>query len=139
MRSFVSGKRVSRQVFRHDLSALWPQTPKTRFNAPPSVLWQFVRKYVYYPLANSQGAILEKLDEKNPVVYTGGGRRYKLFQFLSDEIGLPAFRQHLWQTVGILQISSSKEAFARNFYRAFPEATPFGHQWDMLGDIENNA
>lgn len=103
----------------------------------PQFFGKFIRKYVYHPLANSKGALLERLDEKNPHVYVGGGRRFKLFQFLSDEIGLPAFRQHLWQTVGILQVSSTKQGFERNFYRAFPEATPMGHQWDMLGgDLE---
>ncbi len=108
-------------------------------NRHPQFFGGFIRKYVYYPLANSRGAILEKLDERNPTVYAGGGRRYKLFQFLSDEIELPAFRQHLWQTVGILQVSPTKQAFERNFYRAFPEATPFGHQWDILAELEQDA
>jgi hypothetical protein len=48
----------------------------------PRFFAKFIRKYVYHPLANSNGAILELLDEKNPVVYANGGRKYKLFQFL---------------------------------------------------------
>ena len=75
----------------------------------------------YHPLANSNGAILEELDEKNPVVYVGGGRRHKLHQFLTDTVGLPAFRQHLWQVVGIGNSVTDKASFDRAFLRAFPQ------------------
>lgn len=103
-------------------------------NRHPQFFGHFIRRYIYYPLAHSRGAILERLDEKNPVVYAGGGRRYKFFQFLTDEIGMDAFRQHLWQTVGIGEASRDKAAFERGFYRAFPEAVPLLHQFDLLDD-----
>lgn len=90
----------------------------------PSFFGKFIRKYVYYPLANSNGMILEELDKKNPVVYASGGRKYKFFQFLSDEIGLPTFKAHLWQVVGIGAGASDKDSFDKAFYRAFPEALP---------------
>jgi hypothetical protein len=57
-----------------------------------------------------------------------GGRRYKMFQFLSDEVGMPAFKGHLWQVVGIAASSPDKASFERSFYRAFPEALPRGSQ-----------
>jgi hypothetical protein len=88
----------------------------------PSFFGKFIRKYIYKPLANSNGAILEELEQKNPVVYASGGRRYKMFQFLSDQVGLPAFRQHLWQVVGIGNASTDKLSFDRSFERAFPQA-----------------
>lgn len=90
----------------------------------PQFFGHFIRKFVYYPLANSNGAILEQLEQKNPVVYATGGRKFKFFQYLSDEIGINAFRQHLWQVVGIGESSTDKVAFERSFYRAFPEALP---------------
>lgn len=90
----------------------------------PSFFGNFIRKYVYFPLANSNGAILEELDKKNPVVYASGGRKYKFHQFLADEVGLPAFRAHLWQVVGIGASATDKDTFDRAFYRAFPEAIP---------------
>lgn len=90
----------------------------------PKFFGKFLRKYVYQPLAYSNGAILEELDLKNPVVYANGGRRYKLFQFLSDEVGMPALRQHIWKTVGIGLSVGSKETFDRAFYSAFPAARP---------------
>jgi P63C domain len=90
----------------------------------PGFFGKFIRKYIYAPLANSNGAILEKLEEKNPVVYAKGGRRFKFFQFLTDEIGMPAFKAHIWQVVGIGASVDDKSAFERAFYRAFPEAIP---------------
>lgn len=102
----------------------------------PGFFGKFIRKYVYAPLANSNGAILEKLEEKNPVVYAKGGRRYKFFQFLHDEIGMQPFRAHLWQVVGIGASVDDKHTFERAFYRAFPEAKPRPGQiqQDLFGD-----
>ena len=80
-------------------------------------------------MANSKGVILEMLDEKNPVVYRRGGRKYKMFQFLEDTIGLPSFRAHLWQVVGIMSSSRNKAEFDRAFKRAFPKS---GSQIDLL-------
>jgi P63C domain len=93
------------------------------FKHPKFFGW-FTRKYIYHPLANSKGAILDLLDEVNPVVYAGGTRKYKLHQFLDEEIGVPALRQHLWQTIGIGNAARDKTDFERSFYRAFPEAIP---------------
>jgi hypothetical protein len=75
---------------------------------------------------------LDELDEKNPVVYTNGGRKYKMHSFLTKEVGLPALRQHLWQVIGIGSICSNKNQFERAFFKAFPEAVPLHHQWDLL-------
>jgi hypothetical protein len=90
----------------------------------PQFFAHFIRRYVYYPLANSKGGILERLEERNPVVYVGGGRRHKLFQFLTDEIGMSSFRQHMWQVVGIGEAAVDRHQFDRGFYRAFPQAIP---------------
>lgn len=93
----------------------------TSKNKHPQFFGKLIRKYIYAPLANSNGAILELLDEKNPVVYSNGGRRYKMTQFLTDQIGKPAFRSHLWQVTGIGMASRSKEGFERGFKMAFPQ------------------
>lgn len=96
--------------------------PKS-FRHPQFFGW-FTRRYIYHPLANSNGAVLDLLDEANPVVYAGGGRRYKLHQFLAEQVGVPALRQHLWQVIGIGAGARDKVDFERAFYRAFPEAVP---------------
>ncbi|MGY4398109.1 hypothetical protein ACVWZA_003311 [Sphingomonas sp. UYAg733] len=103
----------------------------------PRFFSKFTRKFIYHPLANSHGKILELLDEKNPVVYANGGRRYKLFQFLSEEVGMKTIRAHLWQVVGIGNASSGIKQFERSFYRAFPEAIPIGQNY-ML-EFDDNA
>lgn len=90
----------------------------------PKFFSKLIRKYIYQPLLNSNGAILELLDEKNPVVYANGGRRYKLYQFLTDEIGLPAVRAQIWQVVGIGKGSRSKAQLETRFFESFPEARP---------------
>lgn len=87
----------------------------------PQFFGHLIRKYIYYPLANSNGAILEGLEEKNPVVYVGGGRKHRLFQFLTDTVGLPSLRQHLWQVIGIGNSVPDKASFDRAFQRAFPQ------------------
>jgi hypothetical protein len=89
----------------------------------PGFFGHFIRRYVYFPLANSNGAILEMLDEKNPVVYAKGGRRYRLHQFL-QEIGVDALKAHVWQVVGIGSASRNKAEFDRSFQRAFPRFDP---------------
>jgi hypothetical protein len=98
-------------------------------NKHPQFFGNFIRKYVYAPLANSNGAILDMLDEKNPVVYINGGRRYKMFQFLTEVLGIPTFKAHLWQLIGIGNASRTKEGFDRMFKAAFPEA---GYQMELF-------
>ena len=100
----------------------------------PRFFAKFVRKFIYQPLANSKGKILEMLDERNPVVYANGGRRHKLFQFLSSEVGMPAIRAHLWQVVGIGNASTNIRQFERSFYRAFPDALPIGKNSELEFD-----
>lgn len=109
--------------------------PRKHKNKHPQFFAGFIRKYIYAPLLNSRGAILEMLDEKNPTVYVGGGRRYKLFQFLEDEVGMPALRAHIWQIVGIGNAARTKDGFERGFNKAFPQAgTQYGF-WDDIDDI----
>lgn len=92
----------------------------------PQFFGGFIRRYVYTPLADSKGAVLEMLDEKNPMIYTMGGRRYKMHQFLTENVGLPALRSHLWQVIGIGNSVRTKGAFDAAFYRAFPRVNEQG-------------
>ena len=84
----------------------------------PQFFGKFIRHYVYRPLAASNGAILEVLDEKNPVIY--GGRKYRMHQFLTDHVGLPSLRNHLWQIIGIGNSVRNRQSFNTAFKRAFP-------------------
>lgn len=109
-----------------------PRKHKTKH---PQFFAGFIRKYIYTPLLDSKGAILELLDEKNPTVYVGGGRRHKLFQFLEDEVGMPALRAHIWQVVGIGNAARTKEGFERGFSKAFPQTGTQYSLWEDLDDI----
>jgi hypothetical protein len=100
------------------LYGLRRKDPKS--NKHPGFFAHFIRKYIYGPLADSNGAILELLDGKNPVVYVNGGRRYKLHQFL-ETVGLQALNGHVWQIVGMGNGSRSKGDFERSFRLAFPQ------------------
>lgn len=104
--------------------------PRKHKNKNPQFFGHFIRKYIYTPLANSNGAILEIIDEKNPVVYQKGGRKYKIFSFL-EEIGMSALRAQIWQVIGIGNATRSKESFDKAFAKAFPES---GHQFDLFDD-----
>lgn len=94
----------------------------TSKNGHPQFFGKLIRHYVYRPLAVSNGAILELLDEKNPVVYSAGGRKHKMHQYLTQEIGVPALRQHLWQVIGIGNSVNGRLAFDRAFRNAFPQS-----------------
>ncbi len=109
--------------------------PRKHKNKHPQFFAHFIRKYVYTPLLNSRGAILELLDEKNPTVYVGGGRRYKLFQFLEDEVGMPVLRSHIWQITGIGLAAGTKDGFERGFNRAFPQAHTQYSFWEDIDDM----
>ena len=90
---------------------------KGKYKNHPQFFAGLTRKYVYQPLANSNGAILENLDAKNPIIYKGG-RKYKMFQFLED-VGVKALRSHLGQIIGIGKVSSNNAEFKKNFTKAF--------------------
>ena len=87
----------------------------------PQFFGKFIRRYIYEPLASSKGAILEMLDEKNPVVYVNGGRKYKMYAFLSEVVGIPALQAHIWQVIGIGNSVKNKVQFERSFMTAFPD------------------
>ncbi len=122
-------KEFPDQLFEmfYKLYGLKRKNPKANH---PSFFGHLIRRYIYHPLANSNGAILRELDDKNPVVYKSGGRKYRLHQFLTDEIGLPAFRQHLWQVIGIGNSVQDKLGFDRAFSRAFPQTNNAQFEFD---------
>lgn len=127
------GKEFPKQ-FTDNLYRFYGLNPGAR-GRHPQFFGKLTRRYIYEPLANSKGAILEMLDEKNPVVTEKGGRKHKMFQFLTESIGMPMFRAHLWQVVGIMNAARNKAEFDRSFSRAFPSA---GNQIDWLEESSSD-
>jgi P63C domain len=110
------------------------ELPKGINGRHPQFFGKFITKYIYTPLAGSDGAILKHLEENNPVIYKDGvrkGRKHKMHQFLTDELGLPAVRSHIWQVTGIGNGATSKDAFDRSIKRAFPVR---GHQENLFDE-----
>ena len=96
---------------------------KVRGKNHPLFFSKLINKYIYYPLADSNGAILKMLQEKNPVIISKTGKKYrrtKYFQFLKEEVGLPALRKHIWKFIGVGSAADNKIQLERNFARAFP-------------------
>jgi P63C domain len=92
------------------------QLPVPERNKP----WKFKHLTVdqlYWPLANSQGHILQLTRAQRA---THSERRKKLHQFLSD-IGVKALRQHLGQLLGIAQVSQDKAEYEKHVRKIFGE------------------
>jgi hypothetical protein len=73
------------------------------------------------------------IDEKNPVVCTSGGRKYKIFQFL-EEIGMSSLNSQIWQVIGIGNATRSKQSFDKAFAKAFPQS---GDQGILFPDLDD--
>lgn len=94
--------------------------PRMTKNQHPRFFGAFIAKYVYYPLANSHGAILENLREKNPI-FNLNGRQYRHHQFLTEKVGKVALRDHLSKMQAVFALSRDKGSFKRNFIKVFPQ------------------
>ncbi|MDZ7714422.1 MAG: P63C domain-containing protein [Rhodovibrio sp.] len=80
--------------------------------------WKFKHltvHHVYWPLARSNGRILELTRAQKS---QSQDRRKKLHQFMSD-VGVKALRQHLGQLLGIAQISDTREEYETNVQKVF--------------------
>ena len=116
--------REYEKEFPDQLYAEWYrlyQLPKPTKNKP----WKFkhlTMEHVYMPLARSNGKILELTQ----ALRSASNERWKkLHQFLSD-IGVKALRTQLGQTLGIAQVSDTKEQYEANIQRVF------GDQMDLF-------
>lgn len=101
---------------------------KTTSRNRPLYYAKFIRKYIYGPI--EKGIVLKKLDEKTPKDKKGR-KKVRLFQSASEEVGLPAIRSQIWQTVAVLKTSSSKRRFESNFARLMGQS----YQSDLFEDF----
>ncbi len=77
--------------------------------------------HVYYPLARSQGRILQLARGARNA--SQESRRKKLHQFLS-EVGVKALRTHLGQVLGVARISKTREQYEENIEVLFGDGGP---------------
>jgi peptidoglycan/xylan/chitin deacetylase (PgdA/CDA1 family) len=80
--------------------------------------WQFKHltvKHIYYPLAKSNGKILELI---RALKSQDGDRQKKLFQFLND-VGARALRMHIGRVLEMSESSQDKETYERKVVDRF--------------------
>lgn len=116
--------RKYEQEFPNELYLAWQRLYKIPMPARGKP-WQFLhltRRHIYYPLAKSQGKVLELLRALR--AKDGEQKRY-LFQFLND-IGARALRMHMGR---VLEMAESATDDAAAYERKFNER--FGEQREL--------
>jgi P63C domain len=63
--------------------------------------------------------VLEELRKDNPII-KDGRRRYKLFQFMTEDIGQPHLEKHLASVTTLMRISPNWKTFKKLLDKAFP-------------------
>lgn len=93
----------------------WDWSPDNR---GPRYAGKLLRKLIYEQLPEP---ILPELDELNPSKGPNYQREHKMFQHLTQDIGLPHFRNQLAGTMALLRASPSNNprAFEKLFKRAY--------------------
>ncbi len=66
--------------------------------------------------------VIDKLRKKNPTNPKTKRRKWKHFQFLSENLGQPDLRDHLLQVIAIMRASSNWRVFKSLFARAFKKS-----------------
>lgn len=107
-----------------DFAALRPGDGK------PAEVGAITREVVYRRL---HPGIVEELERNNPQIVPGR-RLYKHHQWLSQEIGHPALREHLAKVVTTMQLSDDWLAFQRNIQRVLPMHMDQGYFDEFFAD-----
>lgn len=101
----------------------WKWT-KESIQKRPGVLGRYTNDIIYERIAPG---LLRELQKKNPTIKPGQ-RKYKHFQFLTDEVGDPALKSHFDGVLALQRASSSWDGFIRLLDKSYPK---FGHQFDL--------
>ena len=88
-------------------------------NKRPAYVGRLTNDIVYERLAPG---VLDELKRKTPKD-DRGRRRYKYHQWLTEDIGHPRLREHLWAVIGLMRASSNWRGFYSLLNRAFPKPT----------------
>jgi hypothetical protein len=83
----------------------------------PGYVGTLINELIYKQLPPG---VLPELQRKNPVTEKGY-RKYKHFQFLSEETGNPHLDKQIVSVMTLMRVADNKEMFYRLFQRAFPK------------------
>ena len=97
----------------------------------PSYFGHLTNDLIYARLAPG---VLSDLRRKNPTVKPGRRKR-KLFQWLTEDVGDPRLREHLWKVITLLQVFDDWD----QFYRALDRILPKFSDRPLLALMENDA
>lgn len=105
----------------------WDWSPDNR---GPRYAGKLLRKLIYEQLPEP---VLPELDEINPTKGPNYQREHKMFQHLTQDIGLPHFRNQLAGTMALLRASPSNNprAFEKLFTRAY------GNQYELDLEVDD--
>ncbi len=81
----------------------WPKGEGTN---RPGVVASYTKDIIYARLAPG---VLTELESKNPI--TNGRRKAKHFQWLTDDIGIPALSQHMHAVITLMRVSPNWNQF----------------------------
>ncbi len=111
---------------------------RTKGKNHPQFFGKFLRKYLYRPLLDSNGALLEIIDEKNPVITSKGGHKYRknaMYQFLEKEVAFEEWKNNLIKIETVLEMATNKRTFDDYFNRVFKVKNTME---DMIDNLENH-
>jgi hypothetical protein len=107
----------------------WPMKGTKR----PQLVGYLTNRLVYDRLPPT---VLEELQRRNPLSEETGRRRWKHFQFLSEDFGQKDLRNHMLQLLTAMRLSPDWETFMKNLDLAFPQqSTPA----EVLAGAERKA
>lgn len=93
----------------------WQYSPMS--TKRPSLDGKLTNQIVYEKLPPG---VLEELKKQNPTITSTKRRKWKHFQFLSDDIGQPDLRNHLLQVIALMRAASNWRTFMSMFKKSFP-------------------
>lgn len=92
----------------------FPDTPPYRL---PQYFGHLTNDLIYDRLAPG---VLAELRRLNPKI-APGRRKHKHFQWLTENVGDPRLREHLWKVIGIMQVFDTWESFYTAINRILPK------------------
>jgi hypothetical protein len=83
---------------------------------PPQIVAHYTKDLVYARLAPG---IVKELELRNPMTERGY-RKHKHYQYLTEDVGLPALAQHLHAVTGLMRIADTWDEFMRLINKGYP-------------------
>jgi hypothetical protein len=106
-------------VFYREMFRLkgWNYSELASSGKRPGVVGKYTNDIVYERLAPG---VLDELRKKNPP-NASGNRLYKHHQWLTEDVGHPALRDHLMGVIALMRASRNWEDFKRTLARVYPK------------------